>query len=176
MLNSASYIQLINPTVVRMTEQVQDERLFSTFEGLGELRKLQETLISTDLQNKSTSEEQDKESLTLQKFTVMVCLTVIASLPERHAPTSSTNIKNNRICLIHSSRTSLRPWSKSSRNTRRVSSTTLLTRGTFGVSTASHMCYTTMLNFEAIKRSVSFPQDISLKTPFEQDFSQVLSS
>lgn len=68
-----------------MTEQVQDERLLSTFESLGELRKLQETLVSTDLQNESTPEEQEKESLTLQKFTVMVCLTVINSLPECHA-------------------------------------------------------------------------------------------
>lgn len=68
-----------------MTEQVQDERLLSTFESLGELRKLQETLVSTDLQNESTPEEQEKESLTLQKFTVMVCLTVINSLSECHA-------------------------------------------------------------------------------------------
>jgi hypothetical protein len=60
-----------------MTEQVQDERLLSTFESLGELRKLQGILVSTDFQNESTPEEQEKESLTLQKFTVMVCLTVI---------------------------------------------------------------------------------------------------
>jgi hypothetical protein len=60
-----------------MTEQVQDERLLSTFESLGELRKLQEILVSTDFQNESTSEEHEKESLTLQKFTVMVCLTAI---------------------------------------------------------------------------------------------------
>lgn len=65
---------------------MQDERLFSTFESLGELRKLQEYLVSTDLQNESTPEEQEKESLTLQKFTITVCLTVIASLPECHAP------------------------------------------------------------------------------------------
>jgi len=67
-----------------MTEQVQDERLLSTFESLGELRKLQEILVSTDFQNESTPEEQEKESLTLQKFTVMVCLTVITSLPKCH--------------------------------------------------------------------------------------------
>lgn len=85
MITDWHYRSSLYPTVVRMTEQVQDERLLSTFESLGELRKLQETLVSTDLQNESTPEEQEKESLTLQKFTVMVCLTVINSLPECHA-------------------------------------------------------------------------------------------
>ena len=59
-----------------MAERVQDDRLFSTLESLGELRKFQEILLSTDLQNESTPEENEKESLSLQKFTVMVCLAV----------------------------------------------------------------------------------------------------
>jgi hypothetical protein len=60
-----------------MAEGIQDDRLFATFESLGELRKFQQVLLSTDLQNEPTPEEHEKESLTLQKFTVMVHLVVI---------------------------------------------------------------------------------------------------
>jgi len=60
-----------------MDERVQDDRLFATFENLGELKKLQEILLSTDLQKEATSEEHEKETSTLQKFTVMVRLVVI---------------------------------------------------------------------------------------------------
>jgi len=54
-------------------ENVQEERLRTTFEGFEELLRLQEKLLEKDIKIAYTGEEHPDESITYQYFQTMVC-------------------------------------------------------------------------------------------------------